>query len=93
MLQPLPASFGAVAFNHRPAISETDAQYVAGVSLCRDICASGIAADFSAVWDLLTHLPDNMLPLLETPQGWYVLAVIAADDFGFTGCIDQPNIH
>ncbi|WP_417592544.1 hypothetical protein [Parasphingorhabdus sp.] len=84
---------GAALRSPYVGISYDEARLIAATSLVSDICASGIDADFEAVWDFLVHLPDNMLPMLETPQGWYVLSAMIADNFGSTGRVVVPNIH
>ena len=74
-------------------ISDDDAQFAVAVALVTEICAQGITDDFEAAWDFLIHLPNYMVPLLETAQGWHILFEMAADAFGKPSCIAQPSIQ
>jgi len=82
---------------HAPApaydISDDDAQFAVAVALVTEICAQGITDDFEAAWDFLIHLPNYMVPLLETAQGWHILFEMAADAFGKPPCFVQPSIQ
>lgn len=50
--------------------------------------------DFDAAWQGLGYVPDDMLPLLETPAGWTVLADYVARDLGSAACTPfQPLMH
>jgi hypothetical protein len=53
----------------------------AGWVLALDI-AQAYPISFADAWDALCHVPDEMLPLLETPSGWAILADHVARDLG-----------
>jgi hypothetical protein len=52
---------------------------------------SGIPATLA--FDALTQLPENMLCLLGTPEGWSALAAYIADECGRPACFYQPTRH
>ena len=52
-----------------------------------------LGADYTDVWDALTHLPDGCLPLLESPEGWAALGTIVATDLGFATVPVVPLKH
>lgn len=67
------------------------ARYRASLELSRQIapligCSSGEA------WNALAHVPDNMLTLLRTPEGWAGLASYVAADFG-RHITYHPTVH
>ena len=53
--------------------------------------ATGIAAD--RVFDALTRIPDNMLALLTSPEGWSALAQYVAADLGVQRLDYRPRVH
>lgn len=45
------------------------------------------------VFQALTYVPDNMLPLLKSPEGWAALSALVATDLG-AGFVPVPvTIH
>lgn len=75
-----------------PPISDLDAQAVAAATLSHDLARK---SDMSVnqVWDCLTAVPDNMLALLHSPQGWTALASLVAADNGVPEPLLTPSIH
>ncbi|WP_324741607.1 hypothetical protein U8326_00075 [Tsuneonella sp. CC-YZS046] len=45
------------------------------------------------VFDILTRIPDNMLSLLDSPQGWTALAEYIAQYLRLPGPLFMPVIH
>lgn len=69
-----------------------DALLACGKALADDISqASGLDADL--VFAELAHIPDNMLALLESPEGWSALAQYVAADLGVHALDYRPQIH
>lgn len=68
------------------------AQLACGRYLARAIAQFGECSEAEA-FDALTFIPDNMLSLLNSPEGWFVLSQYVADDLGLTGHIPQPTIQ
>ncbi|AHE52819.1 hypothetical protein [Sphingomonas sanxanigenens] len=55
--------------------------------------AHHLCADFCDVWDSITTLPDNMLTLLHSPQGWTAIAGMIAFDLGAAAKPFVPTVH
>lgn len=68
------------------------ARYEAGRRLANEIAG---ASDLgrAEVWDALCSVPDNMLALLESPQGWSALAAYVAEDLGWALNSYAPTVH
>lgn len=45
------------------------------------------------VWEALTHVPDNLLGLLDSPEGWVTLSGIVAYDLGISPPAYLPAIN
>lgn len=76
----------------REAQLARDAQSHAAWELSRQI-APLLEASAAEVFDALTFVPDAMLPLLETPQGWRALAAHIAPDFALPPPRFSPSVH
>lgn len=68
------------------------AQYQAALDLS-DQLAEVFAVPSGEVFDALCSIPDNMLVLLESPEGWTALAGYIATDFGVPIVTYRPTIH
>lgn len=68
------------------------ARQVAAIELASGV-AQALGADWGDVWDEMTHVPDNMLALLESPQGWSVLASYVAESIGRALHSYSPTVH
>ena len=55
--------------------------------------AGSLSADADTVLDRLTYVPDNMLVLLQSPEGWVALAEYVAADLGLGPVGFAPTIH
>ena len=75
-----------------PPVSDLEAQAIAASTLSHDLARK---SDMSVnqVWDCLTAVPDNMLALLHSPQGWTALASLVAADNGVPEPLLMPSIH
>ncbi|MEM1051140.1 MAG: hypothetical protein AAGI28_03510 [Pseudomonadota bacterium] len=49
--------------------------------------------DYSEVLNELLHIPKNMRPLLESPEGWATLAQFVAADLGVPPISYSPQVH
>ena len=79
-----------------PAPMEWDyecARYLVAGQFVINFCQHFQGCDFDIMWDRLVHTPDTMLGLLETPQGWSVLASHLANEAGITGGPMLPTIN
>lgn len=58
-------------------------------------CDVAGAADLSAdmVFEALTFVPENMLGLLASPEGWSALAQYVAADLGLFCLCYRPTVH
>lgn len=68
------------------------ARYHAALELADQI-APLFAVTQADVFDALCSIPDNMLSLLETPEGWAALAGYIAADFHMPLISYQPTIN
>ena len=59
----------------------SQAMVASGQTLSRSL-APILNATADEVFDVLGHVPDNMLELLKSPQGWTTLAGYVASDLG-----------
>ncbi len=53
--------------------------------------ATSISADL--VFDALTFVPENMLALLASPEGWSALAQYVAAELGVQSLNYRPRVH
>lgn len=44
-------------------------------------------------WEALTYVPDNLLHLLDSPQGWSALTGMIARDLGVAAVPFTPSVH
>lgn len=80
MLQPDAPNFtNSTAMQSPTARLAELARFVSAQVLAADV-AGELGEDRESVWDSLTLIPDNMLSLLDHPQGWSALAAYLADD-------------
>lgn len=68
------------------------AQSVAAHQLADEVAAR-IDVHRAAAFDCLLHIPDNLLPMLHSPQGWTALAGFIAGDLGASPPAYCPTIH
>jgi hypothetical protein len=68
------------------------ARYHAALELAEQL-GPLFAVTQAEVFDALCTIPDNMLSLLETPEGWAALAGYLAADFRMPLISYQPTIH
>ena len=72
--------------------SDEDRTAVDAMCLSARVLAASLASHFgiayTETWDELCHVPDEMLRLLRTPYGWYVLGEHIAQDLG---CVTAPT--
>lgn len=69
-----------------------DAQFRCAHALS-DALAPILRLTSAEVFDALTYVPDNMLPLLCSPEGWSALAQFVAADLG-SPCLNyRPTVH
>lgn len=97
-MTPQPASLGSIlsmalqsTAAQQERLAET-ARYLSAQCLAADVSGE-IGEDLERVWDSLTSVPDNMLSLLENPQGWSALAAYLAEDMGRVLHSYAPTVH
>ena len=66
--------------------------YEAARAMARDL-APWLGVTEGDVFEALHTVPDNMLPLLRSPDGWAALASFVAADFGVALNTYTPAIH
>ena len=69
-----------------------DAQ-IASARALADAVAPMLRRTSGEVFDALTYVHDNMLPLLTTPEGWSALAQLVAADLGAPCLNYKPTVH
>jgi hypothetical protein len=74
------------------ADAEYWARQVAACALMDEIAAL-LGVDHGLVWQALCSVPDNMLCLLDSPQGWTALAGYAAAELGIAPRDFMPSVH
>jgi hypothetical protein len=62
------------------------------VYLARDVAAA-TDMPLESVWWSLCNVPDNMLVLLDSPQGWSALAGYISCDLGLPAADYAPEVH
>lgn len=60
--------------------------------LAREV-ATASGQDATSILDRLYYVPDNLLALLHSPQGWTALCAYVAADLGFAEPDYRPTIH
>ena len=68
------------------------ARFVSAQVLAADI-AGELGEDQATVWNSLTLIPDNMLSLLDHPQGWSAMAAYLADELRRAPTGYSPTVH
>lgn len=68
------------------------AQFASAETLGAAICDT-FDLHFADVWQSLCHVPENMLALLDSPQGWSVVAGFVAHDCGHDLPDYAPTVH
>ena len=77
----------------RTAIDTRHPDFVAGLSFADGVSRS-FGASQSDVLDALSYLPDNMLDLLGSPEGWTALAEMVRSDLCLGGgAVFMPTVH
>ncbi|PIW54987.1 MAG: hypothetical protein COW16_08775 [Sphingomonadales bacterium CG12_big_fil_rev_8_21_14_0_65_65_10] len=69
-----------------------DAQFTAALTLCAQ-AAPALGMDAAEVFDELTRVPDNMLGLLHSPEGWSALVDYVASSLGKPPPDYEPTVH
>ena len=69
-----------------------DATMIAAEALAGEVAGS-LGVPFGLAWDSLCGVPDNMLSLLDSPQGWTALAGFIAGDLGGDAPDYRPRVH
>ena len=65
---------------------------VSAMTLAEDVAGLlGVSAE--AAWDALCSVPENMLGLLDSPQGWSALASFIACDLRMAAPDYRPRVH
>jgi hypothetical protein len=68
------------------------ARQVAACALVEEVAdVLGVSTD--DVWTAMSTLPDSMLDLLDSPDGWVELADIAAIELGLAAVDYAPQVH
>lgn len=66
---------------------------VASARTLADALAAALHRPSAEVFEALTYVPDNMLMLLGSPEGWSALAQFVAADLG-APCLNYcPTVH
>lgn len=71
---------------------EDEAQRRAAFELVRKTAPLMGVSEIEA-FDALTYVPDNLLPLLQSPQGWSALSAFVASDLGVVAPAFKPTVH
>lgn len=75
-----------------PMVSELDRRIITAKALAAQVAdLTGLAADDAHT--ALCYLPDNFLPLIDSPQGWAALACVVAADCGVPEPAHYPTLH
>lgn len=75
-----------------PGVADGEAVLLAGRTFTREL-AGDIGVEPALVWDRLTVVPDNMLSLLDSPEGWTALGLYIAADLGVPAIHFKPTVH
>lgn len=71
---------------------DADAQMSAARTLCAQ-AAPSLGMEAEEVFDELTRVPDNMLALLHSPEGWSTLVDYVASSLGKPPPDYEPTVH
>lgn len=86
-----PELFGQV-ISRATQRQDAEAQVACAYELANQIAdAAGLCPE--QTFDALTFIPDNMLSLLNSPEGWAALAQFVAADLGVQGLNYRPQVH
>jgi len=86
------AALGVLAPESRQPPACDLATYRSARALSADLAgAADLSAD--AAFEALTFLPENMLELLASPEGWSALAQYVAGELGLTPFGYRPTVH
>jgi hypothetical protein len=69
-----------------------EANYLSARELSREV-SRRLGLDPESVFNALTFIPDNMLSLLHSPEGWSALAAYAAAELGAADPSYRPTRH
>ena len=75
-----------------PGVDHERAQYLTAIELSHQL-APRFGVGEADVFDALSAVPENMLDLLRSPDGWSALASFIAADFGIAMNNYQPTKH
>ncbi|MBO81420.1 MAG: hypothetical protein CL801_08380 [Citromicrobium sp.] len=91
---PTPFLDAAIAIEAERSLAEREASFkvIAAWSLAQSL-SNVFAASPCEIYESLTHIPDNLLVLLESPEGWRALASYVALDLGLHDLRFMPTIH
>lgn len=94
--QPLSAEAEAlaVAAAEKAACAAVDhwAREVSAHALMEEI-AGRLGVDRDLVWNVLCGVPDNLLTLLDSPQGWSALMGYVSGELGAVAADFKPVVH
>lgn len=96
MTAPTPPSFIApflARAAHDAFLEDNRAALFANANSFAALLARSSPLDAKSVYQALTFFPDNMLVLLQSPEGWAALAECIAADFGTAPIQLEPTIH
>lgn len=71
---------------------DEQAMFASAYALARQL-APILRVGEADIFQALGYVPDNMLGLLRTPEGWAALAAIVAADFGVPTVTFEPTIN
>lgn len=69
-----------------------EAQRVAGEVLA-SLMADASGESYSDIWAALCSVPDELLHLLSSPEGWAALSAYTSSAFGLTPSFIMPTVH
>ena len=75
-----------------PADAVLEGRFQSGRHLARAV-APLLDVTEADLWDALTYLPDGLLHLLDTPEGWSALVPILSADLGVKPARFTPSVH
>ena len=76
----------------RGARESSSAEFISARQLSAEL-SPRIGADFEQIFDALTFIPENMLSLLETPDGWAMLGQFVAGELDCSAPSYFPTSH
>lgn len=72
--------------------TDEDVQFTCAAHLVRAL-APNLRIDEREIFDALTCVPDSMLDMLKSPQGWTELAAHVSADLGCDPINYSPTVH